>query len=377
MTAPHLDDIFPIEELEVAITSGYVSATSHPTLPLTIYNYTPAAMYERFWNDVTVNCRGLIADGDGNIVARPFAKFFNYGETDQYGDLPAGDPIVTEKMDGSLGIIYTYNGETAVATRGSFTSDQSIWATQCLQEDYFSQPDGVTTLVEIVYPANRIVVDYGDRHTLVLLGAVDNATGADIPLSKIDWWDGDVAASVWMNTIDDLVLDVQDPEGFWHSREGVVLCWPQPNAPSFRLKIKHPRYVELHRIVTGLSTRTIHEALATDTLVDLIASVPDEFYPWVQQVADDLYEQYNEIYWQVRNDLNAARLYADNLADRIFRDFDTDQPYSRKDLARHITENAKYPGLCFAMEDDKNMPEKIWPLLVPERKTAIILEEAE
>jgi putative RNA ligase len=35
----------------------------------------------------------------------------------------------------------------------------------------------MTVLVEIVYPANRIVLDYGGLDDLILLGAVDIATG--------------------------------------------------------------------------------------------------------------------------------------------------------------------------------------------------------
>lgn len=371
-----LKEMFDPALLDEMLSQGYVSVTAHPTLDLRIYGYTPSAQYERVWNPVTSQCRGLIVDADDNVVARPFAKFFNYGETDQYGALPEGDPIVSEKMDGSLGIIYTYKGHIGVATRGSFMSDQARWASNWLQINMpdFVQPEGVTTLVEIIYRENRIVVDY-DYESLILLGAIHNATGADIDREDISWWEERRRAPVFHLRTDD-AIDVAQGDGFANG-EGVVLCWPRPDAPSFRLKIKHPRYVELHRIVTGLSTRTVHEALANGTLEDLIANVPDEFYPWVEQVAGDLQAQYDDIYWRVRSDLNWARTYADDQADRAFRDFDTATPYSRKDLAVHITKHAKYPGLCFAMEDDKNMPDKIWPLLVPERKTAIILEDAE
>jgi RNA ligase len=40
-------------------------------------------------------------------------------------------------MDGSLGILFNYKGEWVLATRGSFTSDQSVKGTELLQKyDY-------------------------------------------------------------------------------------------------------------------------------------------------------------------------------------------------------------------------------------------------
>lgn len=378
MTATHLAHLFPEEDLRAAIDGGYVGVQTHPTLPLVIYNYTPAAQYERVWNPVTTQCRGLIADLDGYIVARPFPKFFNYGEI--VGDgapyrlpLPEGDPIVTEKMDGSLGIIYTYNDDSYVATRGSFASEQALWASEHLFNHYhnFRQPKGVTTLVEIIYPENRIVVDYGDKRDLVLLGAVLNSTGQDIDLNKIDWWDGERAPTLRYAISVEGAVQMAQGDGFY-SGEGVVLCWPQDRAPSVRVKIKHPRYVELHRIVTGLSTRTVHEALANGTFGDLIANVPDEFHPWVRQVADDLTSQYDEILTQARRDLSVCREVAEDLADHSPRDFD--YAYSRKDLAAAITKRATYPGLCFALEDGKDISSRIWQMIAPDRVTAMILD---
>src|SRR5512142_383212 len=105
---------------------GYVKQTKHPELPLWICNYTPKAQYEERWNPVTMACRGLVFDFDGDVVARPFEKFHNLDRE----NLPPLDTWVRayDKIDGSLGIIFNYEGEWHVATRGSFTSDQARWA---------------------------------------------------------------------------------------------------------------------------------------------------------------------------------------------------------------------------------------------------------
>lgn len=369
----HLSALFALDDLAKEIAGGYVSSQTHPTLPLRILNYTPAAQYDRRWNDVTTQCRGLIIDPDDNVVARPFAKFFNYGEIDMLPDLPASDPIVSEKMDGSLGIIYTYRDYTGVATRGSFASEQAFWATDWLHTNMedFAQPEGVTTLVEIIYPSNRIVVDYHGAEGLWLLGAIDNATGADILVEDITWWsDGRIAPQYGYTSIDKAVrMGTGDQMA---NDEGVVLTWPRDGDPSLRIKVKHPRYVELHRIVTGLSTRTIHEALSNNTFDEIIDAAPDEFHPWIRQVAAELRNKYDEIAHRAQLDLYSARIFADALSDCDPRDFAC--AYSRKDLAGEINKYALYPGLCFALEDGRPIDGKIWDMIRPERTTAMIID---
>ncbi|HRF99146.1 MAG TPA: hypothetical protein PLZ51_28235, partial [Aggregatilineales bacterium] len=74
------------------------------------------------------------------------------------------------KMDGSLGILYRWQGAYYIATRGNFDSDQAIWATIFLRTHYdlHNLADEYTLLFEIIYPDNRIVVNYGQRQDLVL-----------------------------------------------------------------------------------------------------------------------------------------------------------------------------------------------------------------
>lgn len=61
-----------------------------------------------------------IAVRQHNRVARPFPKFFNLDEAIANGEqLPAEAFEVTEKLDGSLGILYWLDGEPRLATRGT------------------------------------------------------------------------------------------------------------------------------------------------------------------------------------------------------------------------------------------------------------------
>ncbi len=113
---------YDLDILNDYISKGLVIGQKHTTLPLAIFNYSRTCQYDRLWDDVTLNCRGLILDTKGNVVAKPFPKFFNMEELSD-SEIPKESFEVFEKMDGSLGIFFHYNGEWHMATRGSFTSE--------------------------------------------------------------------------------------------------------------------------------------------------------------------------------------------------------------------------------------------------------------
>jgi RNA ligase len=103
-------------------------------------------------------CRGLVTDDKGNIVARPFKKFFNMEEGKH---TPTSDFEVYDKMDGSLGIFFYYEGGWVMATRGSFTSDQAVKGYEMMfKYDFANLHKDYTYLFEIIYDQNRIVVKY-------------------------------------------------------------------------------------------------------------------------------------------------------------------------------------------------------------------------
>ena len=95
---------FDPQTLPALIEQGYITSQTHPSLPLTIYNYTAKAQFDRYWNDATLHCRGLVLDADYRPVARPLPKFFNLSE--YQGTLPDGVPNIYEKLDGSLIILF-------------------------------------------------------------------------------------------------------------------------------------------------------------------------------------------------------------------------------------------------------------------------------
>jgi T4 RnlA family RNA ligase len=264
-------------------TLGNVKAVYHDGLVL--FNYTAEAQYERRWNWFERVSRGLILDATtGEVVARPFDKFFNWGERGQTTDAPIVS--ITEKLDGSLGIAYWRNGQWNVATRGSFESEQAKWATRWLREWLGDIPCPLGTyLFEIIYPKNRVVVDYRERAELVLLAVRDPETGAYWHQSQIvqlaeDY--GFTTAWRWpLATVDDIIAICAKLDA---NHEGFVAEF----ADGQRFKFKGDAYKELHRLICGLSFKNTVEAIASDKVGEVRDAIPDEFLTqfneWVQEI---------------------------------------------------------------------------------------------
>ena len=305
MTA--LNDLIPADEMHAALDAGLVTRKQHPHLPLSIYTYTRECQYGHIWTPVTMRCRGLIADNaTGAIVALPFPKIFvtaMHGVHDFAPPLPAEPFEIFEKADGSLIIAFHYNGRWHAASKGSFISEQAEWAQAVLDSADLSGLDPeLTYLAEAIYPANRIVVDYGQREELVLLAAYRPADGAEEPLSAVaahwkpigpvirSWGLGDGVAELEELAAASTTLDGATVSGT--DEEGYVIRY----ASGQRAKVKLAAYLTLHRLFTGTNERTIWEVLASgqDPAV-LFDQVPDEFADWARSVAATLRETHGRI----------------------------------------------------------------------------------
>jgi T4 RnlA family RNA ligase len=328
-------------------SQGYLQIGRHSTAPLLIHNYSQSTQYERYWTPETLMSRGLITDLEGRVVARPFGKFFNLDEhIGLIGAVPDEPFEVFEKMDGSLGILFHWDGEFAIATRGSFESDQALKATEIFKQKYSHvqlDPE-LTYLVEIIYPENRIVVDYQGLEDLVLLSVMHTATGEELTLPEIGLpvvkrYDG-------IQDLETLKL-IQDD-----NKEGFVVRFKN----GLRVKLKFDEYVRLHRIVTGVSTRTVWEALMSGTSMEaFLEKVPDEFYKWFRSVEKDLRSQFDEI---------------ETVCKTEFKAFE-----NRKEAADYYMNHCTYQPIMFKMLDGRPYDEIIWKMLRPEYQKAFSVNE--
>lgn len=281
-----MDRLNSIEELQALVTSGFTDWKQYGAVytkrldNLILFNYTPEAMMNNRWTWLERVSRGLILDvNTGEVIARPFDKFFNWGE---YGHAPAPNgtiKTITEKMDGSLGIGYRYDGKSRIATRGSFDSEQALWATEFVNRVHpvLCQGDTImddwTFLFEIIYPGNRIVVDYGNEEKLVLLALRNRQTGEYFPsqiLPAIGVLLGVPVAPV--HTFADMSAVLASTASIDH--EGYVI----EMSDGSRWKVKGDKYRALHKIISHVSFNAVLDALKADGWHEYRSVVPEEFW---------------------------------------------------------------------------------------------------
>ena len=351
-----------LETLNKYYEDGLLYKQTHPTLPLTIWNYTEKVQYEMLWDEITIMCRGLVTDDLGNIVARPFPKFFNYEEVIDKNIIPWDSEYihVQEKMDGSLGILFYYADEWHLATRGSFASDQAIKGLEIIKSKYDLKRfiKEITYLCEIIYPENRIVIDYGEEKITFL--------GASVPDMEFNWSPTKAIFKTSGIKEEDVVWSAMDvlSEGTFKKyqdlnepgKEGFVIRFYPSN---YRVKIKFEDYVRLHKIMTNLSTRNIWEKLSNgEDIMESLIDVPDEFHAKIRVYVDELNSQFSTLEREYK--------WIFNILMRSLTEVYNVPKEKQRSVFAQYAKNYKYPAILFKMLDGRDYTKIIWDLLYPE-----------
>lgn len=286
------------DALEHYVKEGFVRKVISPCGQLMLFNYTDKCTYKRKWTKHTLNARGNVYEvSTGKVVARAFPKFFNFEElpvTRQRGLNKLKDFQVFEKMDGSLGILYFYDGDWHVNTRGSFMSEQAIKANQMLEKYEFQDlKQNYTYLVEIIYPENKIIVDYGDEEKLVLIGAYENYSGKEIEWSELteisDSTGFPLPKKYDFQSIDEIIntqLSLPSHE------EGFVVRLNDGD----RIKFKSKEYLKLARLIAYVTPLHFWEHMENGKISEeLLEKIPEELRETSEKIRKELEREYRQV----------------------------------------------------------------------------------
>lgn len=293
------------------------------------FKYTTNTVYSEDWDNVSLHARGIVFDyATGEVLARPFDKFFNLGEMidvetgelkpiagyvkqhlgfdNLSGDYKHQKFRVMDKLDGSLGIAFWTGVDWYVKTAGSFESDQAKWANEWF--DMLINPNVLdkskTYLFEIIYDEDKHPIEY-DFEGLVLLGIVDTQTGIEEPLSEI------LRVAKELNIRHAEVLEFTDfdevvkyAKALPKTKEGVVITFEN----GFKLKVKGDEFLALQKIFHFLTEDVVYENFlwnsvdanpetsVKDNLIyafneGFITNIPEEMED-MKKYARDLYENF-------------------------------------------------------------------------------------
>lgn len=351
-----------IDQLNDYETRGLLRSQSHPTLPLIIWNYTDKVQYEGLWDDLTLQCRGLVTDTNGVIISRGFNKFFNLEENKHQ---PTDSFTITEKLDGQYIGAFFYNGQLVVNSRGSFTTEYAKVARRLLETKYFKCLRPMENAAKLSNSSHcfcfeligheRIVVNYSEID-LILIGVfVNNSEISPHEWVKI-WNEGTtIQAPAQYNGLDYTKVKSLN----WDNHEGFVVRFSNGS----RCKVKFQQYVDLHRQVTNLSTTAIWEALMQKQRISKLLegkNVPDEIYEDVSLFEGKLWLEYE--HYEAKHKAAFAVIIKCHLNDP--------RVVNRKEFAKFAlqTGNGLNPKILFHMLDEKDYSKLIWQGIKPEHR---------
>lgn len=352
---------YDLSILDSYIERRLIEKNDHPTLPISIYNYSRDCQFSQAWDDITINMRGLVLDAEGNIVARSFPKFFNMEELDS---IPNEEFEVFEKMDGSLGILFNYEGEWILTTRGSFSSDQAKRGSKILEKYQmtllsdkdayeaigYKRIEDYTIVGEIIFDENRIVVDYNGMEDFVILSTINKNDGTELSYANLIKLARVIKAPVVKRY--DGLSDYNKLKNIIKSnQEGFVIRFTSGK----RMKIKGEEYVRLHRLLTNFSNLDIWECLRTGTdLGFMLEKVPDEFDAWVRNTIK-----------QIRYEYMSIQEWAGKLFDNLIENRNGDLP-ERKEFSDWVKlQDVKIQSILYKMYDKSDYSPYIWKIIRP------------
>ncbi len=335
-----------LDELRKRVEQGLIAA--RPNGRLTIFDYTNQCMFDRAWDEYTMQARGLVLDDKGQIVARPWRKFFNVNERPEtrLEVLPAETPELSEKMDGSMIIVF-HDEETGwrAITRGCWENIQTKYANKWLQQHFGRLHRDNTYMFELVAPWNRLVIPYSTEE-MILLGIVKRDSGEDASYAQVaDYAKNYGFKAVRFETRPVSEISLEDPSV--QDREGFVARYSN----GLRVKLKYRQYMILHKILTGLSVKGIWETLSQNNEPSF-EQVPDEFMEWFKKQRDGLKKAFKEI------------------EDRAKAAFAAVPPQpTRKDYADAFKKTPELMPVLFLMLDKRPYAEVIWDRIKPKGQT--------
>jgi hypothetical protein len=290
------------EDLKTTLGIDFKQHPKYPELISFKYDQIESPMGD----PIVQECRGIILDSEDNwnVVAYPFNRFYNLGE-ECSAPIDWSTTEIQEKLDGSLLILYYYNG-WQVATSGSPDAGGQVndfgmtfaelfwetWKNQGLDTEWLENIGSRTYMFELCTPYNRVVVEHKGC-TLHALGSRCNHTFQEYGYRR----DSEYWSSVYkfpktypLNSIEACVEAAKHLNPL--QNEGYVVC----DHLFRRIKIKSPSYVALHHAKYTLSKK--HMALIIRTGEHSEFKLALDSFPELRTIFDELFEVYNSLIFE-------------------------------------------------------------------------------
>ena len=256
-------------------------------------------------------CRGIIFDSKtGDIIRRPFHKFFNVNEREETQDHVVDlsrDHGILEKLDGSMIAPFIVNGEMIWGTKMGATDvakpvEEFVKNNPQYSEFQYLIGSGFTPIFEWCSRKQRIVLDYNEDQ-LILTALRDMKTGQYMSYDSLVSIANSLGVPVVhayaprtdMKAFLEYVRDMEDVEGF-------VIRFNDGHM----LKLKCHWYIQIHKAKEAiLQDRNIVELILEEHLDDVKAHLPAEDRDRLTQFESDINKAINISVSDIRIELDS------------------------------------------------------------------------
>ena len=325
------------------------------------------------WTQENKIFRSSIWNKEGELVSAGFPKFPNWGEQPDVFPLPTSlkGCNCIEKLDGSSLIVSKYRGRIILRTRGTF--DASVHENGAELEEFLKRyptlshniDTGVKSLIfEWTSPNQRIVLNYGDKPTFVLIGGIYHKDYSLFTQAELDtlaeWHDFDRPKVYSFDSIENLSIMVKE----WKGKEGVVVYSKDDQVLH---KVKSAWYLALHKMKSEIAN--------IENLVDVYLTWEMPEYEAFEARLVETFDY--ELFSQIIGDVSKI-CEAKKNADRIVAHMKHTVPYfqakTRKEAALEIIDaygaTAK-KGIMFNLLDGRELDSKAWKTLIMQGLTRV------
>ncbi|MEP4197592.1 MAG: RNA ligase [Aliishimia sp.] len=336
-----IDDVLPHISYEDGIAVS-------PRVGYTVIDYV-FVNNNTFSNAYAQECRGLKFAPDGNILARPFHKFFNIGEKQQPQDVDWTQPhVIMDKRDGSMVHPCIIAGELVFMTRMGVTDQARLalsYADASLRAFCIATLQaGQTPIFEFTSPENRVILTY-DQPEITLLAIRDTITGQYLPHDSLLELGEKFHVSV-VNTfgqIEDIGPFISQARAL-QGLEGYVIAF----ASGHRMKLKADAYVLRHKALAGVAyEKNLLEWIADGALDDVLPILHDDVGERVKAYAATV--------------LTSVRAHLDTIEALVEKIKGQDRKTCALEIQAHL--DKRLQGVAFAMLDGRDGMEEMMKLI--------------
>ena len=257
-------------------------------------------MYDGFY----MECRSVVINiVDNELVLTPFRKFRNINECEENSEANVAKRIrkakcveFTNKLDGSMQSARWYrnhlvmSGSQALDASASFRLEDGYTMVSkdanCIE--MLKKYPNYTAIFEYISLKDAHVVHYTkEQEGMYLIGMRNVNTGVELPYSDV------IAIAnaynlrtteAYNKTLNEVMSSLDEKKS--DEAEGFVL-----NIDGYKVKIKYNDYVNMHGILSAMSSiNLIIHSIADDNWDDFLAKVPDAYKDRAYEVSNKVFE---------------------------------------------------------------------------------------